>query len=154
LNKLLRKFLDELPKNHLLFLESMQRRLLAQRRFMGLREDSMKTCILLEDEVIEADIMIFAIWKMRYPNGHIIANDKIRDVEISTVFLPIAIMGMYFETMCFMPDDFKVTGKYTTSSEAKEGHAKICAEIHHDQDKSRQQGPISGQSMESGEGDS
>jgi hypothetical protein len=85
------------------------------------------------EPVLASDFLQWAIWFERGEN-RLIERTTVDDVEVSTVFLGIDhAFGdgppLLFESMVFGGSMDQQTRRYTTRSQALEGHAELVAEV-------------------------
>lgn len=86
-----------------------------------------------QPEVCE-DLLTWAQWFEQSSDERIVAQDRLGDVFISTVFLGLDHSfgrgePLLFETMIFSGPHDQYQERYSTKAEALEGHAKALASV-------------------------
>lgn len=79
-------------------------------------------------EVIPCDMTTLLIWQMKFPDAIRVVRTLVRKIEVSTVFLPIAVADQHFETL-LLSGPRSGGWRYSTLKEARRGHRKIVRGI-------------------------
>jgi hypothetical protein len=122
-------YIATLPEDARLFVAEF-RRLIAEaaKDLSPAVQDGLHCAILLDDEVVPTDFIVWSIWHQINPEASIVAKDQVGNSEVSTVFIHVAQHGInpdknyHFETMIFGPDSASVEDRYLTLADAVAGH--------------------------------
>lgn len=83
--------------------------------------------VLLGEEVVPCHLFLASLYEMSHQGCHRVGLDHVNGTQVSTVFIGVAVDGMWFESLVTTREDETSIRKYRTLAEARAGHAELVA---------------------------